>query len=280
MHAGTALAERGLFLAHAMAQALGGRYGVSHGAMNALCLAPALRFNEPVGARGDRGARRPRSAHRTRAERRRGARAARRLRASPRLRHPGGRAAPTSLRKRRERPGARSNPRPATPTTSRRSSARSGEPLTDPRSRADDVDMAVEYAGILAAVTLLAATLTGAYGQNVAPSSRRAAWAIAAVAQGATAQKVSSAGAKAAYKRAPYEKPALKYLYALGWIGGTKNPGQCGLTLLGREARPEIRLRARSARTRSSRAAQERAATSAPQRAAKASSPAVVSACA
>lgn len=48
MHAGTALAERGMFLAHAMAQALGGRYGVSHGAMNALCLAPALRFNEPV----------------------------------------------------------------------------------------------------------------------------------------------------------------------------------------------------------------------------------------
>ena len=47
MHAGMALAERGLFLAHAMAQALGGRYGVSHGAMNALCLAPALRFNEP-----------------------------------------------------------------------------------------------------------------------------------------------------------------------------------------------------------------------------------------
>jgi maleylacetate reductase len=48
MHAGMALAERGLFLAHAMAQALGGRYGVSHGAMNAICLAPALRFNEPA----------------------------------------------------------------------------------------------------------------------------------------------------------------------------------------------------------------------------------------
>jgi maleylacetate reductase len=48
MHAGMALAERGMFLAHAMAQALGGRYGVSHGAMNALCLAPALRFNEPA----------------------------------------------------------------------------------------------------------------------------------------------------------------------------------------------------------------------------------------
>jgi maleylacetate reductase len=48
MHAGRALAERGMFLAHALAQALGGRFGVSHGAMNALCLAPALRFNVPV----------------------------------------------------------------------------------------------------------------------------------------------------------------------------------------------------------------------------------------
>lgn len=48
MHAGAALADRGLFLAHALAQALGGRYGVSHGAMNAICLAPALRFNAAV----------------------------------------------------------------------------------------------------------------------------------------------------------------------------------------------------------------------------------------
>jgi maleylacetate reductase len=46
MHAGRALRERGLFLAHAMAQSLGGRYGLPHGAMNALCLPPALRFNE------------------------------------------------------------------------------------------------------------------------------------------------------------------------------------------------------------------------------------------
>jgi alcohol dehydrogenase class IV len=31
-----------------MAQALGGRYGISHGALNAVVLPPALRFNEPV----------------------------------------------------------------------------------------------------------------------------------------------------------------------------------------------------------------------------------------
>ena len=46
--AGEALGLSGLCLGHAMAQALGGRYGLPHGAMNALCLPPALRFNEPV----------------------------------------------------------------------------------------------------------------------------------------------------------------------------------------------------------------------------------------
>ena len=34
--------------AHAMAQALGGTFGLPHGAMNALTLAPALRFNAPL----------------------------------------------------------------------------------------------------------------------------------------------------------------------------------------------------------------------------------------
>jgi maleylacetate reductase len=48
MHAGEALAAAGLGLGHAMAQAVGGRYGIPHGAANALCLPPALRFNEPV----------------------------------------------------------------------------------------------------------------------------------------------------------------------------------------------------------------------------------------
>ena len=50
MHAGAALAGAGLGLGHAMAQALGGRYGVPHGAANAVCLPPALRFNADVAA--------------------------------------------------------------------------------------------------------------------------------------------------------------------------------------------------------------------------------------
>ena len=43
--AGEALGRSGLGLGHAMAQAIGGRYGLPHGALNAICLPPALRFN-------------------------------------------------------------------------------------------------------------------------------------------------------------------------------------------------------------------------------------------
>jgi len=46
--AGHALGLAGLGLGHAMAQAVGGRYGLPHGALNAICLPAALRFNEPV----------------------------------------------------------------------------------------------------------------------------------------------------------------------------------------------------------------------------------------
>jgi maleylacetate reductase len=46
--AGEALGRAGLALGHAIAQALGGRYGLPHGAMNALSLPAALRFNAPL----------------------------------------------------------------------------------------------------------------------------------------------------------------------------------------------------------------------------------------
>ena len=43
--AGEALGRSGLALAHAMAQGIGGRYGLPHGALNAICLPAGLRFN-------------------------------------------------------------------------------------------------------------------------------------------------------------------------------------------------------------------------------------------
>jgi maleylacetate reductase len=45
MRAALALAESGLCLGHAMAQALGGRYGLPQGSTNAICLPAAIRFN-------------------------------------------------------------------------------------------------------------------------------------------------------------------------------------------------------------------------------------------
>jgi len=48
MHSGMALGGSMLALGHAIAQALGGRYGLPHGAMNALALPVALRFNAEV----------------------------------------------------------------------------------------------------------------------------------------------------------------------------------------------------------------------------------------
>ena len=47
MHAGASL-RAGMGVAHAMAQALGGRYGLAHGSMNAVCLPAGLRFNAEV----------------------------------------------------------------------------------------------------------------------------------------------------------------------------------------------------------------------------------------
>jgi maleylacetate reductase len=44
-HAGAALAGSMLALAHALAQAIGGRYGLPHGTLNGICLPPVLRFN-------------------------------------------------------------------------------------------------------------------------------------------------------------------------------------------------------------------------------------------
>ena len=49
-HAGAALGKSFLALGHALAQGLGGAYGAPHGALNALTLPLALRFNQPVAA--------------------------------------------------------------------------------------------------------------------------------------------------------------------------------------------------------------------------------------
>ena len=90
-HAGAALGSAGLALGHAMAQALGGRYGIAHGAANALTPAAGAALQRAGRSRGDRPLRR--GARRRRPGRtRRGARPRLRLHAPPRARRARGRA--------------------------------------------------------------------------------------------------------------------------------------------------------------------------------------------
>jgi maleylacetate reductase len=113
MHGGMALGGSMLALGHAMAQVLGGRYGLPHGAMNALCLPAALCFNAEV--EGD-AVRRLGESLGTEDPAGRAEQLAR-LGGFERLRDFGvpleelaGVAAAVA-----ERPGAKANPRPATP---------------------------------------------------------------------------------------------------------------------------------------------------------------------
>ena len=87
--------------------------------------------------------------------------------------------------------------------------------------------MLVEYASLVAAMAVLTASLTGAFGQKLSVLPTSSGTAISTLNAAAGAQKVPAGGARAAYKKAPYSKPVLKYLYAVGWIGGKKSPLSC-----------------------------------------------------
>lgn len=88
----------------------------------------------------------------------------------------------------------------------------------------------VEYISVTAAVSLVALAVGGSLGSRFATLPTSTATALELVSKGARAEKVSVAGARAAYRRAPYAKPVLRYLYAAGWIGGTKHQRSCLLT--------------------------------------------------
>ena len=112
-HAGAALGGSMLALGHALAQALGGRYGAPHGALNALTLPAALRFNESVAgeAIGRFGAALGTADPAARVEQ------LARLGGFERLRDLGipKEAASEVAEAAAARPGARANPRPVTP---------------------------------------------------------------------------------------------------------------------------------------------------------------------
>ncbi len=87
--------------------------------------------------------------------------------------------------------------------------------------------MLVEYASLVAAMAVLTASLTGAFGQKLAVLPTSSGAAVSTLNAAAKAQSVPAGGARAAYERAPYSKPVLKYLHAVGWIGGKKSALSC-----------------------------------------------------
>jgi hypothetical protein len=108
-----------------------------------------------------------------------------------------------------------------------RSTAESAFAVDRFASRADHQSMA-EYAIVTAVVASLAIALSSIpQSQLAAQLPVTAAKASALVARSARSTNVPVAQARAAYARAPFARPPLRYLYAAGWIGGRLRPVDC-----------------------------------------------------
>ena len=82
----------------------------------------------------------------------------------------------------------------------------------------------VEYATITAALALLGSSLSGALGSVLPATDAKAAAAVTSIAR---THHLSAPAARAAYAKAPYSRPALRYLYAVGWVGSASDLSAC-----------------------------------------------------
>ena len=85
----------------------------------------------------------------------------------------------------------------------------------------------VEYGSLTAGLAVLASALAGLIAAPLTSLPATEGKAIALVSSTATKQHLSSAKARSVYKKAPYAKPFLRYLYTVGWISGSKNTASC-----------------------------------------------------
>src|SRR5262249_22597378 len=60
----------------------------------------------------------------------------------------------------------------------------------------------------------------------------------------AKAERVPPAGARTAYARAPYKRPALRYVYATAWVAGTKDKKSCILAKLDVDGTRDLAIKA------------------------------------
>ena len=89
----------------------------------------------------------------------------------------------------------------------------------------------VEYGSITAALAVLVTSLSGVLSSvGTLPASDLKATALVSVAAGS--QHVSRTEARAAYAKAPYRRPVLRYLYVVGWVSAAKDGPKCRAALL------------------------------------------------
>jgi hypothetical protein len=93
-----------------------------------------------------------------------------------------------------------------------------------PQLSGGTIRFVLEYAGITAAIAILVSSLNGVVGSALPSSDLKAAALVTAAAQ---SHHVSGSQARAAYAKAAFPKPALRYLYAVGWIGSASAPAAC-----------------------------------------------------
>lgn len=90
----------------------------------------------------------------------------------------------------------------------------------------------VEFASLLAAVSMFSASLSGLQARVLERVFASDASAVQQVVIRARAERVPPASARSAYARAPYKLPALRYVYATAWVAGQKDVKACALAQL------------------------------------------------
>lgn len=90
----------------------------------------------------------------------------------------------------------------------------------------------VEYATLTALVAVFSTSLGSLQARVAAALTGSDAVAVRQALVQARSVGAPPAGAAAAYHRAPYRRPALRYVYALGWESGTTRRTACALATL------------------------------------------------
>jgi len=85
----------------------------------------------------------------------------------------------------------------------------------------------VEFGTLVASLALLTTSLGGLQAHVLERLSGSDAVAVQQVVAGARRAGLPPTGARTAYGRAPYRRPSLRYVYATGWVAGTKSRNSC-----------------------------------------------------